>query len=560
MLSPPPGRGRHARDDDEALALRVANGDDQAFTLLYERHAGALYRYIVSMLREPEDARDVLQTTMMNAFRSLRARPREVAVKPWLFRIARNATISFARQRRPHSPISEELQGDALGVDGLHTRQRVRNVLGDLEDLPDRRRRLLLMREVQGLGYDEIADVLEISPGAARQGVHEVRATLVEAQRGRELECGEITARIADGDRRRVKGRAVRAHLTSCASCRTTLAESGAARGLAAVPAALVAVKSSIAQALGLSGLGGATGAASVFAGKGLGIGLALLTAGSLASGIAGSAGQPGPERGPAPAPRPSPYEVRTVEPAEPARFELSPGSERATPAGRDVGPVRDAAPPAGAASDASPGSDVSPTPAGASTTTGPSAGIADTASQDGATGHASSGTSAPSATEQTAYAPAATGGSQGKGESPPGHSESAPGHGGTPPGQGGTPPGQGQGQSGSGPGSSEAAPGHGGTPPGQGGTPPGQAGAQPGQSGSAPGNSESAPGHDGTPPEQGQTNPAGEADPPGQGGAPPGHSGEAPGQSGEAPGQSEEAPGQSGGNPGQGGGHKTEA
>src|SRR3954469_18404892 len=76
------------------------------------------------------------------------------------------------------------------------------------------------MREVNGLSYDDIAEALSISSGAARQSVFEARTALVEYGEGREVACDNIRRSISDGDGRALRARRVRAHLRACNECR----------------------------------------------------------------------------------------------------------------------------------------------------------------------------------------------------------------------------------------------------------------------------------------------------------------------------------------------------
>src|SRR5215211_7680372 len=79
---------------------RAAYGDATAFARVYERHHQELYRYCRSVLRHDEDAQDALQNTMTSAFAALQREGREIALRPWLFRIAHNESISLLRRRR----------------------------------------------------------------------------------------------------------------------------------------------------------------------------------------------------------------------------------------------------------------------------------------------------------------------------------------------------------------------------------------------------------------------------------------------------------------------------
>src|SRR3954469_10254270 len=101
-----PVAGRRMLGDDR-LARRAAAGDDQAFAVLYQRHHQALYRYCRAILGNSEDAADALQNTMMAAVRALPGEQRQIQVKPWLFRIAHNESVSVMRRRPPSADLEE---------------------------------------------------------------------------------------------------------------------------------------------------------------------------------------------------------------------------------------------------------------------------------------------------------------------------------------------------------------------------------------------------------------------------------------------------------------------
>ena len=143
-----------------SLALR---GDERAFTTLYRRHHQELYRYVRSILRHDQDAQDALQSTMTKAFAALQQEQRDFEVRPWLFRIAHNEAISILRRRRPTADLEA---ARALGTDGLAQQvedraRRLAELEADLADLPERQRAALVLRELNGLGHEEIAVVLD---------------------------------------------------------------------------------------------------------------------------------------------------------------------------------------------------------------------------------------------------------------------------------------------------------------------------------------------------------------------------------------------------------------
>src|SRR5215212_8417570 len=80
---------------DDRLVRLAARGSERAFAVIYERHHQALYRYCRSIVRDQHDAQDVLQTTMARALTALRKGPPDAPLRPWLFRIAHNESISL---------------------------------------------------------------------------------------------------------------------------------------------------------------------------------------------------------------------------------------------------------------------------------------------------------------------------------------------------------------------------------------------------------------------------------------------------------------------------------
>src|SRR4051812_21255347 len=90
---------------DDRLARRAATGDQEAFVVLYRRHHQALYRYCRAILGNNEDAADALQNTMAAALHALPGDRREIAIKPWLYRIAHNESVSLLRRRAPHADL-----------------------------------------------------------------------------------------------------------------------------------------------------------------------------------------------------------------------------------------------------------------------------------------------------------------------------------------------------------------------------------------------------------------------------------------------------------------------
>jgi len=86
---------------DDGLARMVAAGNEEAFAALYDRYHQRLYRYCRSMLGKDEDAQDALQSTFAGAYAALAQGRRDAPMRPWLYRIAHNESVSVMRRRRP---------------------------------------------------------------------------------------------------------------------------------------------------------------------------------------------------------------------------------------------------------------------------------------------------------------------------------------------------------------------------------------------------------------------------------------------------------------------------
>ncbi|MCB0877185.1 MAG: RNA polymerase sigma factor, partial [Solirubrobacterales bacterium] len=95
------------------LSRRAVRGEDAAFEEIFRRHHQELYRYCLAILRDRDDAEDALQATMAAALRSLPGEEREIDLRPWLFRVAHNESISILRRSRDAAEVDGELADTA---------------------------------------------------------------------------------------------------------------------------------------------------------------------------------------------------------------------------------------------------------------------------------------------------------------------------------------------------------------------------------------------------------------------------------------------------------------
>ena len=216
-------RGRFTplkRLTDDELAAKAAGGDDKAFGALFERLQDPLYRYSLSILGNPEEARDALQNAILKAYRALRGETREIAARPWLYRIVRNEAVSMLRGRKPLGDLDEAVGVAAAGADvDAVARERMSELVADLRSLPERQRSALVLRELSGLDYDELGAALDISPNAARQTVFKARVSLQANVEGRTAHCDEVRAAMSKSDGRFRRRRSIQAHLERCTVC-----------------------------------------------------------------------------------------------------------------------------------------------------------------------------------------------------------------------------------------------------------------------------------------------------------------------------------------------------
>ncbi|HEY1457842.1 MAG TPA: RNA polymerase sigma factor, partial [Solirubrobacteraceae bacterium] len=270
-----PGLGLPARLlSDERLAKLASRGDARAFATIYARHHQALYRYCRSIVRNDHDAQDALQNAMTSAYAAVCSSEREIAVRPWLFRIAHNEAISILRRRGREDGCLDTDEPSEVGLE--HTvsqRERLRMLVADLKALSERQRAALLMRELSGLSIQETAAALSISPGAAKQTLFEARTSLHEFAEGRAMECETVRRAISDADGRVLRSRRIGAHLRGCPGCLdfSALIDTRTADLQALAPALPAGAATAMLARLFAHGGGGHAGGAAAASGAALG-------------------------------------------------------------------------------------------------------------------------------------------------------------------------------------------------------------------------------------------------------------------------------------------------
>ena len=208
----------HSRD--EALVAGVRRRDRRAFEAIYERHAAQLLTFCMYLLGSRHDAEDALQATFASAYRALLNDTRPVSLRPWLFTIARNESLSILRKRRPQVELNGEvaLTGDPVKLAEVH--EEMVSMIGGIRELPEKQRAALVLAEVHGMSHAEIGSVLGVRPEQVKAFVFQARSNLLSDRHAREVDCREIREELATSRGLVSKRARLRRHLRSCDACR----------------------------------------------------------------------------------------------------------------------------------------------------------------------------------------------------------------------------------------------------------------------------------------------------------------------------------------------------
>ena len=282
---------------DERLIALIRRGQHAAFEALFSRYQSRLLAFCRHMLGSKEDAEDVLQEVFAAAFNAILADEREINVRPWLYRIARNRSLNHLRKA---SAIGVDSMDIHYAENGLSTaekamrRESFRLLIGDVQQLPETQRTALLLREIDALSYEQIANAMETTVPAVKSLLVRARISLAEAAEARKLTCDEARMELGEVAEGLAKlSPPVRRHVRDCDRCRAFkkhLKENNVALAAIMPVAPLLLVKKLILSKLGGTagashvagaGAGGATAAAGASAAGGATAGGGLLTAGA---------------------------------------------------------------------------------------------------------------------------------------------------------------------------------------------------------------------------------------------------------------------------------------
>src|SRR5579862_1289652 len=224
------GIGLHGRSpllrlqSDDRLISFVRRGNVAAFEVLVGRYETRLLAFCRHLLGSREDAEDVMQEVLTAAFNAILADERQINVRPWLYRIARNRSLNHLRRIQSIGVDSMDLHysdNGASTADKVYDREEFRLLVGDIHELPESQKTALVLREMDALSYEQIAEAMETTVPSVKSLLVRARVSLAEAAEARLLSCDEVRielGEVAEGLRRKMSP-PVRRHLKNCERC-----------------------------------------------------------------------------------------------------------------------------------------------------------------------------------------------------------------------------------------------------------------------------------------------------------------------------------------------------
>ncbi|HET9958870.1 MAG TPA: sigma-70 family RNA polymerase sigma factor [Polyangiaceae bacterium] len=230
-------------ETDETLLERIRGGDPGALDQLIERHQQKLYRFGMKMCRDPEDAKDVLQDSLLALARSIRDFRGDSSVSTWLYKVARSCCVKkrrSGRSVRTSDSLSTSSVDSSLEREGSETpdeslaAREIRTVLDQaIATLEPAYREVLVLRDIEGLTAPEVAEVVGLTVEAVKSRLHRARLMVRERvapvldlnsrSRAARAHCPDVLilfSRHLEGEISADACAEVESHLRSCGACR----------------------------------------------------------------------------------------------------------------------------------------------------------------------------------------------------------------------------------------------------------------------------------------------------------------------------------------------------
>jgi RNA polymerase sigma factor (sigma-70 family) len=208
---------------DERLIGLTRRGHHAAFEVLCSRYQSRLLSFCRHMLSSKEDAEDVLQEVFAAAFNAVLADDRPINVRPWLYRIARNRSLNHLRRNTATGVDSMDVHFAENGIstsDKVLRRESFRELIADVHELPETQRTALLLREIDAMSYEQIAQAMDTTVPSVKSLLVRARISLAEAAEARQMSCSEVRlelGHVAEGLSKLTQP--ARRHVRSCGSC-----------------------------------------------------------------------------------------------------------------------------------------------------------------------------------------------------------------------------------------------------------------------------------------------------------------------------------------------------
>jgi RNA polymerase sigma-70 factor, ECF subfamily len=198
-------------DEDRETIRKILAGDFDAFEQLVEKYEGRVYRHLRKMVKDNEQAEDLLQETFLNAYKGLPGFTGGSSFSTWLFRIATNSALMFLRKAHPESveyddeirnrddfqlvQASPEFVSTPLEI--LLSREGRKRIESAIDDLPTIYRSVIVLRDVEGFSVEEVARIMDASVAAIKSRLHRARNSVRESLSAYFVEKNEPNGRRA---------------------------------------------------------------------------------------------------------------------------------------------------------------------------------------------------------------------------------------------------------------------------------------------------------------------------------------------------------------------------
>jgi RNA polymerase sigma factor (sigma-70 family) len=284
---------------DERLITMTRRGNHAAFEVLCARYQSRLLSFCRHMLNSKEDAEDVLQEVFAAAFNAVLADDRPINVRPWLYRIARNRSLNHLRRNTATGVDSMDIHFAENGLstsDKVIRRESFRELIADVHELPETQRTALLLREIDAMSYEQIADAMETTVPSVKSLLVRARISLAEAAEARKMSCDEVRLELGEAAEGINKvSTPARRHVRGCERCsffKKQLKQNNHALAAIMPVAPLLMLKKLILAKLGITAsAGGAHMGAGAGAAAGAGAGAGAGAAAGAGAGAAAGGG-----------------------------------------------------------------------------------------------------------------------------------------------------------------------------------------------------------------------------------------------------------------------------